>query len=70
LVEFTAADAGSLVWEQAPPGVLHFRRPGGWHCVTNFSGEPVPLPAGELLLASAPIAGSQLPPAATVWLRT
>ena len=26
------------------PEVLHFVRPGGWHCVTNFGTEPVTLP--------------------------
>jgi alpha-glucosidase len=26
--------------------VLHFVRPGGWHCISNFSIEPVALPEG------------------------
>lgn len=54
----------------ADPGILHFRRSGGWECVANLSDEPRPLPAGELLLSSAPVTGGQLPPWTTVWLRT
>ncbi|MFI0787241.1 glycoside hydrolase family 13 protein [Streptomyces lydicus] len=54
----------------AADGVLHFRRTGGWSCVTNLSGEPRPLPPGELLVSSAPVSGAQLPPWTTAWLRT
>ncbi|MEN3344587.1 MAG: alpha-glucosidase, partial [Arthrobacter sp.] len=49
--------------------VLHFRRPGGWHSVTNFGGEPVELPAGTVLISSAPLVGRFLPANTTVWLR-
>ncbi|PRY12186.1 glycoside hydrolase family 13 protein [Kineococcus rhizosphaerae] len=57
----------------AGEGVVAFRRPGGWTCVTNFTTSPVPLPAGDVVLASwgdprggglAAIAGE-----GTVWLR-
>ncbi|MFI1737730.1 glycoside hydrolase family 13 protein [Streptomyces sioyaensis] len=64
----------ALEWaDEAPtaaPDILHFRRSGGWECVANLSDEPRPLPAGELLLSSAPVSGGQLPPWTTVWLRT
>lgn len=64
----------ALEWaDDAPtahPDVLHFRRSGGWGCVTNLSDEPRPLPAGELLLSSAPVSGDELPAWTTVWLRT
>ena len=65
-----------LTWLDTPPGVLHFRRPGGWECLTNFSSLTHPLPAAEVLLASGkldanppgtPVGG--LPPNTTVWLR-
>ena len=49
------------------PEVLHFVRPGGWHCVTNFGTEPVTLPEGVVRVSSVPLTG----PAAgesTVWL--
>jgi alpha-glucosidase len=36
--------------------------------VTNLSGAAVPLPAGEVLLSSAPLEDGQLGPDTTVWL--
>ena len=48
--------------------LLHFRRPGGWHSVTNFGAQPVPLPPGTVLLASAPLRDGMLPANTTVWL--
>jgi alpha-glucosidase len=36
--------------------------------VTNFGTDPVPLPQGTVILASAPIDGGQLPPDTTAWL--
>ncbi|MEU9486319.1 glycoside hydrolase family 13 protein [Streptomyces decoyicus] len=64
----------ALEWaDEAPtagPDVLHFRRSGGWECVSNLSDEPRPLPAGEVLLSSAPVTGDELPPWTTVWLHT
>ncbi|MGQ4415428.1 glycoside hydrolase family 13 protein [Streptomyces sp. SAS_269] len=60
----------TLTWTpDAPAGVLDFARTGTWRCVTNLTERPVPLPPGEVLLASTPLpeAGS-LPPDTTVWL--
>ncbi|WP_407548076.1 alpha-amylase family glycosyl hydrolase [Streptomyces sp. Pv4-95] len=63
----------SLEWvgadDAAVGGVLHFRRSSGWHSVTNFSESPVPVPPGEVLLASGPLTGDDLPPDTTVWLQ-
>ncbi len=59
----------ALAWDEAPASVLSFTRPGGWRTVTNFGDEPVPLPGGEVLLASAPLTPEGLPAATTVWLR-
>ena len=56
-----------LEWFSAPAGCLAFRRPGGLLCALNASAEPVPMPPGELLLASGPL-GRTLPPDTTVWL--
>ena len=58
-----------LQWLPAEPGVLHFRRPNGWESITNFTAQPVPLPEGEVLLASAELSGGTLPGETTVWLR-
>ena len=51
------------------PNVLHFMRPNGWTCVTNFGSKPVKLPKGELLLATADLVGGKLPANATAWLK-
>jgi alpha-glucosidase len=58
-----------LEWvAEADPHVVHFRRPGGWQSVTNFGDAPLPLPAGTVIVASSPPAGSQLSPDSTAWL--
>jgi alpha-glucosidase len=51
-------------------GVLHFVRPEGWHCVTNFGTETRPLPEGEVLISSGPLDGDGIPGETTVWLRS
>ncbi|MDJ0321232.1 glycoside hydrolase family 13 protein [Pseudarthrobacter sp. PS3-L1] len=62
--------AEEIEWlANANPDVLHLRRPGGWQSVTNFGSDPVELPAGEVLLSSAPLQDSLLPGNATAWLR-
>ncbi|MCI1787212.1 MAG: glycoside hydrolase family 13 protein [Actinomyces sp.] len=37
--------------------------------VASIGGGDVPMPAGDVLLASAPLGGGALPPDATVWIR-
>ena len=33
--------AEELTWvETDDPDVLHFTRPGGWHCLSNFGSTP------------------------------
>jgi alpha-glucosidase len=49
--------------------VLHFVRPNGWHCVTNFGTKPVVLPKGEVLLSTLPLVESKLPANATAWVK-
>jgi len=48
--------------------VLHFRRPGGWQCVTNFGPQDVPLPHGTVVLASSPLKEGLLPADTTAWI--
>jgi alpha-glucosidase len=61
-------DAG-LEWFTGPEGCLAFRRPGGLLCALNASAEPVPIPPGEVLLASGPVGDDgTLPPDTAVWL--
>jgi alpha-glucosidase len=62
---------GAEELEWLPPGhpeVLHFVRPGGWHCVTNFGTESVPLPEGVVRVSSVPLTDGRLPGECTVWL--
>ena len=58
-----------LGWVDSEPSVLHLSR-GGVRCVTNFGADPASLPAGEVILSSAPLADGRLPGDTTVWLRT
>jgi alpha-glucosidase len=48
--------------------VVHFVRPGGWHCVTTFGTEPYALPSGVVRVASAPVQDGLLPGEASAWL--
>jgi len=62
--------AAPLEWYGAPPGCLAFRPEGSaLVCALNTSDVPVPLPPGEVLLASgAPPEGGTLAPDTAVWL--
>jgi alpha-glucosidase len=63
---------GPMTWLPAPvgAGVLAFDRGTGVRCVCNLSPAPIDLPEhADLLLASGPLAGGQLPPDTTAWLR-
>ncbi|MDX3075306.1 glycoside hydrolase family 13 protein [Streptomyces sp. NPDC088354] len=70
--ELPGLGAGESVhWQDAPEGVLVFRRPG-FACTVNTTGAPVTLPApGAVLLSSAPVEvtadGVVLPSDTTVW---
>ncbi|MEX5261073.1 glycoside hydrolase family 13 protein [Kocuria sp. CPCC 205263] len=58
-----------FAWAGAPARCLAFDRGPGFRCLVNLSDECVPLPEdAEVLLASAPVPGGQLPPDHTVWL--
>jgi alpha-glucosidase len=49
--------------------VLHFVRPNGWHCVTNFGEKPIALPKGEVLFSTLPLVDGKLPADATAWVK-
>lgn len=56
-------------WYGAPRGCLAFRcGQGSLTCALNTSEEDVPLPPGEVILASAEIGADRLPPDTAVWL--
>jgi alpha-glucosidase len=73
-----------MTWhETGDPHVLHFSRPNGWHCITNFGrGFHDISGIGEILHMSGPAAAEgtyivhgitagaeSLPPATTAWLK-
>jgi alpha-glucosidase len=62
---------GPLTWLDTQPDVLAFARDETFACVVNLSDTPVTLPPHkEVLLASGPLDGVNLPPDTAVWLRT
>jgi alpha-glucosidase len=62
---------GPLRWLPGQPDVLAFARGDGFACVANLSTRAVPLPPHrDLILASAPVHDSLLPPDSSAWLRT
>ncbi|TPG34289.1 glycoside hydrolase family 13 protein [Mycolicibacterium hodleri] len=61
-------DSGDLEWIATTPEVAAFRR-GRAQCWVNTGEIPVDLPAdAEVVLASVPGTGTQLPPDSAVWL--
>jgi alpha-glucosidase len=62
-----------VVWVEHPdrPGVLHLRRSNGWNCLTNFTSEQIPMPAGHAVLRSMPSGEPELvEPETTIWFET
>ncbi|WP_026377683.1 glycoside hydrolase family 13 protein [Aestuariimicrobium kwangyangense] len=58
-----------FAWVSDPDeSVLHFVRPGGWHCVSNFGGAPVELPHGTVAVSSVRLEDGRLPRDATAWV--
>jgi alpha-glucosidase len=59
----------TLVWHDAPPGVLHFTGRGNVRCMVNLDAHPLPVPDGygEPLLASGPLVDGHLPPDTAAW---
>jgi alpha-glucosidase len=58
-----------LRWHDSTDDVVAFSRPNGWMSVTNFGDHPVPMPDGEVVMASGPATGGFLPGETTVWMR-
>ena len=61
-------DGRDLEWLNASSDAVIFRHPGGLVCALNSGDSPIPLPSGELILASAPLDDGKLPPDAAAWL--
>lgn len=56
-----------FAWVASPEDVLHVRR-GDVEVVVNLGSEPMPLPAGEVLLASGDVSLGSLAPDDAVWI--
>ena len=64
-----AADGtDDLEWVHAGEGAVAFRRGPGFLCVLNPGDGGFPLPAGDVLLASAPVVDGVLPADAAAWV--
>jgi alpha-glucosidase len=62
--------SGPMRWREGADGVLAFEREAGLVVVVNVGGGPAELPEHQsVLLASAPLDGSRLPPNTAVWLQ-
>ncbi|WP_082939467.1 glycoside hydrolase family 13 protein [Mycobacterium sp. 852002-30065_SCH5024008] len=67
--ERTEFDGEEIDWLAAPRHALIFRRRGGGAvCAVNAGRRPIPLPPGELIVASAPLVDGKLAPDAAAWL--
>jgi alpha-glucosidase len=65
------AAGGFMAWDDRldDGGLLAFWRGGDWLVLANIGPDPVPLPDGEVVVASADVASGTLPGDTTVWLR-
>lgn len=59
-----------LEWLDHGPRTLSFRRGSGMTCLVNYGDDPLPLPDGEVILASEPTNSDTLPPNTAVWVQT
>ncbi len=61
---------GGVEWLESPSAESLALRNGPVTVIANAGPGPVPLPAGEVLLTSGPLAPGELPGDTTVWLRS
>jgi alpha-glucosidase len=57
-----------IEWLDAQDGALAFRGSDGLVCVLNAGTRPVPVPDGELLIASQALVDGKLPPDGAAWI--
>jgi alpha-glucosidase len=56
-------------WVDSPGDTVVFQRGDGFVVAVNFGDAPAPLPRGQIVVASGPLADSLLPANTAVWLR-
>ncbi|HKJ55339.1 MAG TPA: glycoside hydrolase family 13 protein [Nitriliruptoraceae bacterium] len=64
----TLGDTDEMQWHDSTPDVLHFVRSGGWQAIANLGSTPIPVPDGTIVLTSAPLLDSLLPPDTAAWI--
>ena len=62
-----ALGTGGIEWVDTDPDVLSFRN-GDVRVVVNFGADPVALPGGKVLVASAPLDDGRLPSDTAAWV--
>jgi alpha-glucosidase len=67
--QLTELQAEAFEWLPSPAGCLTFRRGQNLLVRLNAGAVAAPLPAGEVLLSSAPLVNGLLPADATAWVR-
>jgi alpha-glucosidase len=60
---------GPLDWLPSAETAIAFARGESFACVVNFGPAPVPLPPGDILIASSELEGGAVPQDTTVWIR-
>ncbi len=60
---------GAIEWLDATTDALAFRCTDGLVCVVNTGSTAMPVPDGEILLASSELVDGALPPDSAVWIR-
>jgi alpha-glucosidase len=63
-----ARPSGAFSWVDSAPGTLVFAR-DGLVCAVNVDGAPLPLPEGQVVVASEPV-DAVLPAGAAAWIST
>jgi alpha-glucosidase len=59
---------GSFAWLDAPDNCVSYRRGDNFVLLLNAGSRAVPLPSGDIVLASGPVTGRTLAPDTAVWL--
>ena len=62
-------DGGAIEWLDVAEGALAFRCKDGLVCAVNTGSAAVPVPQGEVLIASSDLVAGALPPDGAVWIR-
>ncbi|HEX6220192.1 MAG TPA: alpha-amylase family glycosyl hydrolase, partial [Acidimicrobiia bacterium] len=63
-------DSEEMQWVDTGSDALVFSRGGRLACVVNFGSDPIPVPQGEVVLASESVDGGLLPGNSAVWVES